>query len=441
MLLARPVKIIMIATRQGPFLQAAAMAREAGALVTTIDSDAAAERHLRHVGGDMVLMDVDLDVPAFISRLRAEGLAVPIVACGSDSPTERAIAAVRSGARDYVSLPARRERIAAAILSVSPFPYRIVADCEHMKGVLKYGLSMAATTAPILIQGEPGTGKEMIARLIHAESNRSGPFLAIECQGVAPDVLGPELFGHQPGTRSRRLSRIREASGGTIFLRGIEALTPLLQAQLLDALHAGEVSAMGAPAQARPAARLITSSSAMTPALIDKYQFRADLLARLSLAEISLPPLRERGADIDALLRSFAKRFADMYELPERPYDDEAIAILHNYPWPGNVRELEETVHRATLLSRSSHIGADALVQANGARLENPPADADDKLPVDQLVGHTVAEVERKLILETLESCGGNRTSASSILGISVRTLRNKLKTFMQAGISISPSH
>ena len=142
-----------------------------------------------------------------------------------------------------------------------------------------------------------------------------------------------------------------------------------------------------------------------------------------------------------ALAHHFAKRFSHLYDLAVREFDDEACAVLTGYSWPGNVRELEETVHRATLLARSGLIGPEALVHTNGARFEPLPKDQEAGLPVKDLVGHTVAEVERELILHTLERCGGNRTSASSILGISVRTMRNKLKSFVQAGIPVAPSH
>lgn len=438
--LVKQVRIILIAAPHGTS-RATALARESGALVTPVDSEEAALEQLRRAHGDLVMMDVDLDVPAFVARLRAERIEVPVLACANAASVDPIAADVGDRTFEPVPMPALCERIRAATLPATPAPFYILAGCEAMKRAVQYGLSMAATTAPILIQGEAGTGKEVMARLIHAGSNRPGHFLTVECQGVAPDILELELFGHRPSDTSRRAGRIGEASGGTIFLRGVEALTPVLQARLLDALLDGDVCGVGTPADAGTAARLITSSSDITAALMDTGRFRADLLGRLSLANISLPPLRERGVDIDALARCFAQRFAAIYELPVRPYDEEATRILHSYAWPGNVRELEETVHRATLLSRAGHIGADALVHANGARLQQTLAAPGDEIPVERLVGHTVAEVERELILHTLDSCGGNRTSASSMLGISVRTLRNKLKTFVQAGISISPSH
>lgn len=441
MTLAKPVRVILITARDGPSCQVDALTREAGALVTHVDSEATAVEYLRRAEGDLVMMEVDLDIPAFVARLRDERIAVPVIACGGQAADPQAINAECGTVDDCEPLPIQHELIATATPPGAPAPWYMVAGCDAMKGVVQYGLSMAASTAPILIQGESGTGKELIARLIHAGSNRPGHFLTIECRGVAPEILEIELFGREPGKRSQRLGRIGEASGGTIFLRGVEALNSALQARLLEALQSGAICGMGTHADTRTSARLIASANAITSALVDGGQFRADLLARLGLANISVPPLRERNTDIDALSRCFAQRFAAMYDLPVRPFDDAAAAILHSYAWPGNVRELEETVHRATLLSRSPRIGVDALVHANGVKLEQAQRNAGDDMLVDRLVGHTVAMVERELILQTLQSCGGNRTSASSILGISVRTLRNKLKIFVRAGIFVSSSH
>lgn len=440
-ILASAVRITLVGAENSTFRQAAQMARDTGAFVTMADSETVALEHLRRAGGDLVMMDVELDIPAFIGRLRAERIAVPLLACGIDAPAARAVAAVRGGARDYLPLPPDRELIAAAILSVARQPRQVLGTCDAMRKAVSFASSMAATAAPILIQGEPGTGKEVMARLIHARSCRPGHFLTVECHGVAPEILESELFGHEQGdfagAVARRTGRFEEAEGGTVFLRGVDALGPSLQGRLLEMLQAAEASRTGADRNAR----LIASSTGDIRSMIDRGQFRADLSARLGLAEITLPPLRERGEDILTLARHFAAQFEALYELPDRKFDNAAIRVLNGFAWPGNVRELEETIHRATLLSRSDSIGVDALVHANGTRLAQLQQGPGDDMPVDHLVGHTVAEVERELILHTLERCGGNRTSASSILGISVRTMRNKLKSFVQAGIPVVPSH
>ncbi|MXP10435.1 sigma-54-dependent Fis family transcriptional regulator [Altererythrobacter halimionae] len=432
----------LVGAQHSIFRQAAQMARETGALVTMADDEKAALESLRRAGGDLVMIDVSLDVPGFISALRAERIAVPTIACGIDATAERAVAAVRGGARDYLPLPPDRDLIAAAILSVARPSRDMIGASEAMRQVTDFAKSMAATAAPILIRGEPGTGKEVMARMIHACSGRTGHFVTVECHGVATAILESELFGHEPGdfpgAIARRVGRMDEAGGGTIFLRGVEALSPPLQARLLDLIQ-GQTAENGLPATLHQGARLITSSTSNLHSLVEQGRFRADLLARLDLAEIRLPSLRERGQDILTLAHHFAAQFATLYGTREPDFDDAAGSVLETYVWPGNVSELETTIHRAILLAQSPVIGTDALVKVDGTPLELSPEDQEDSMQVEPLIGHTVAEVERELILHTLERCGGNRTSASSILGISVRTMRNKLKSFVQAGISVAP--
>ena len=442
--LSTPVRMTLVGAQHSIFRQAAAMARETGALVTMADDEQAAMDLLRRAGGDLVMIDVALDVPGFIAALRAERITVPTIACGIDASAERAVAAVRGGARDYLPLPPDRDLIAAAILSVARPTRDMIGTSEAMRQATDFAKSMAATAAPILIRGEQGTGKEVMARLIHANSGRSGHFVTVECHGVASEILESELFGHEPGSFpgavAQRVGRLDEAEGGTLFLRGVEALVPALQGRLLEVVQAGLTCANGSSGSHRRGGRLIASSTCDLHALVEQGRFRADLLARLDLAEIGLPPLRERSEDIMALARHFAAQFARLYDTTEPELDDEAHRVLGAYGWPGNVSELETTIHRAVLLAQSGVIGAEALVRADGSRLGPSCDELGEGLQVEQLVGHTVAEVERELILHTLERCGGNRTSASSILGISVRTMRNKLKTFVQAGISVAPS-
>lgn len=439
--LSTPVRMTLVGAQHSIFRQAAHMARETGALVTMADDERSAMDLLRRAGGDLVMIDVALDVPGFIAALHAERIAVPTIACGIDASAQRAVAAVRGGARDYLPLPPDRDLIAAAIMSVARPSRQMIGACEAMRQAMEFATSMAATAAPILIRGEPGTGKEVMARLVHASSGRAGHFVTVECHGVSPEMLESELFGHEPGAFpgaiARRVGRVDEAEGGTIFVRGVEALCPTLQARLLDVLQTRQT---GAPGSTRQGARLITSSTVDLGSLVEQGRFRADLHARLGLAEIGMPPLRARGQDVIELARHFAAQFADVYAMPVPGFDDTAARVLAGYAWPGNVSELETTIHRAILLARLGTIGAEALVHADGSPIE-PACPADEEgLHVEQLVGHTVAEVERELILHTLERCGGNRTSASSILGISVRTMRNKINSFVQAGISVAPS-
>jgi len=273
-----------------------------------------------------------------------------------------------------------------------------------------------------------------MARMVHEASGRSGRFVVVECAGVAAEIIESELFGHAagafPGALAPRAGRLAEAAGGTVFLREIGALPPAAQARLAAWLQdrTGD-------------ARLVASTTGDLAGQVSAGAFRADLHARLNLLRIELPPLRERGEDVERLALHFAERMAALNGLPPRPLSAEALQCLRRHEWPGNVRELEDVIHRSVLLTQGSVIRNDALVLSDGSRMladepEKPAADS----KIESLVGRSMADVERDLILQTLKRCGGNRTTASIILGISVRTMRNKLKSFIEAGIAIAPA-
>ena len=353
----------------------------------------------------------------------------------------------RAGARDFVPLPPQRELIAAAIASVveRKAPVRIGGH-PALERALALAAAIAPSGAPVLVTGEKGSGKEMLARAIHDASNRAGPMIAAECAGVAPDILESELFGHEagafPGAAARRIGRLESAAGGTIFLREVGTLAPSSQARLLAALHDQSFVRAGGSEPVPFNARLVASTSLDLEACVAAGTFREDLLVRLGLVRIEVPPLRARGVYFAALARHFAERFAESDGLAARPLTDAAMALLRGYSWPGNIRELEECIHRAALLARGGAIDAFDLTRADGTPLAGLAAPADERIEmeIEGLVGRTVEEVERELILQTLERCHGNRTSASNILGISVRTMRNKLRTFIEAGIPVSPA-
>ena len=422
------VHMILIGPAGGAFSAAAMMARGAGAEVTGVDCLDAAMSVLRERGAALAMIDVGCDVAGFIAALAAERFALPVLACGIDVSAERAVAAIRAGAADYIPLPPDRELIAAAIRQIAMLPDRtLIGSDPAFRRAVEFARAMGASHAPILITGERGTGKQSVALAVHAAGGGGG-FYIVECAGVAADVLESELFGHAtnafPGAAAARRGALATARGGTLFLRDIDLLPPVLQPRLLAAID-------------EPAApRLVASASRQLPALVEAVRFRADLLARFALATISLPPLRARGQDSQLLAESFAARFAAEEGLPLPQLTEAAVALVRGYDWPGNVAELQDAMHRAVLLSPGGTIGPNAIVLADGSTIAPQPSDP----PVDALVGRTVEEVERALILQTLEQCRGNRTSASQILGISVRTMRNKLKSFVEAGIVVSPA-
>ncbi len=433
------VRIVLIGTAGSEFRLAAGMAADMGADVWITASFAEALERLCGHGADLVMIDVALDVAAFITAARAQRLSVPVLGCGIGASAERAVAAIRAGAYDYIPLPPQRDLIAAAILSLGRKSTELLGEDPGLQRAVELALAFAPSPAPLLVTGEAGTGKEMIARRIHQASGRPGPFLAVECAGVAPELLEAELFGYQagafPGATCSRAGRLAEAAGGTLLLRNVDTLGSVAQARI-----AATLSEAGPADPALSKARLIATTSADLSARVSDARFRADLLARLSMLRIDMPPLRTRGTDIALLAEHFSTALTTSQGLPGSSWAPEALALLGQYDWPGNVRELEDVVHRAVLLAARPVIGTGDIVLNDGARIVPAAHATEDDLHVEPLVGHTLDQVERELILHTLERCGGNRTSASVILGISVRTMRNKLKSFIEAGIPVAPA-
>lgn len=425
------IRLMIVGSSGGAFGEAAQMARDLGAEVMLAPTRGGALEQLRETGAGLVMIDVESDVPAFMKDLRAERFAVPVLACGIDASADRAVAAVRAGAKDYIPLPPDRDLIAAAIAQLAQIDTAaLIGEDPAFLRALDFARAMAAAHAPILITGERGSGKERVAHATHAASGRHG-FITVECAGVAPNVLESELFGHEvgafDGARASRRGAFVTARGGTLFLRDIDRLPAPLQLRVLETMAEAD------------APNVIASTTRDLNLFVEAGEFRSDLLARFALATVALPPLRNRGGDIRLLAASFAIRFAAMQGQGSPLIDPAAERLLAYYDWPGNVAELQDAMHRAVLLSPDGYIGPEAIVLANGARI-TPAAPSTNRPVIASLVGQTVEEVERALILETLERCQGNRTSASQILGISVRTMRNKLKAFVEAGIAVAPA-
>lgn len=305
---------------------------------------------------------------------------------------------------------------------------RSVETLQSISRARGYAWSIARSRIALSIVGEPKTGRTMLARSIHAVSRRGGRFLIVDATHGTPAAIEAELFGRAAGeSLPPRRGKLDEARGGTLFLREVDRLPLETQTRLAHALASGHADT-----------RIIASAHADLAVSAAQGTVRADLAARLGTVRIALPPLRDRVGDIPALAAHFAEQAARVEQIAVRPIADAALALLARHSWPCNVQELEDVVHRATVLARGPAVGPDDLVLADGTRLART---TDEATPgVDRLVGHTVEDVERALILKTLERCRGNRTSASGILGISVRTMRNKLKSFVEAGIAIIPA-
>ncbi|NWG23856.1 MAG: sigma-54-dependent Fis family transcriptional regulator [Pseudorhodoplanes sp.] len=446
------MRLLIIGTLKGQLTLATKYAMQKGAAVTHASDAEQALAVLRSGrGADLLMVDVALDIADLVARLAAEHIHAPIVACGVDNDARAAGAAIRAGAKEYIPLPPDPELIGAVLAAVADDNRDLIFSDEAMARVIRLAQQVAASDASVLITGESGTGKEVLARYVHQRSNRANkPFICVNCAAIPETLLESELFGHEKGAFTgaiaRRIGKFEEANGGTLLLDEISEMDVRLQAKLLRAIQERVIDRVGGARPVPVNIRILATSNRNLTEAARAGQFREDLLFRLNVVNLRIPPLRERPADILELARHFAAHYSKANGLPEKTISPDARRALMMNPWPGNVRELENAIHRAVLLSSGSEIGIDALITADGAQLGSaatPPAVAHATIAAEQvtraLVGRTVADVERDLILETLKHCLGNRTHAANILGISIRTLRNKLNEYASDGVPVPP--
>lgn len=447
------MRLLIVGSLNGQLTAATRIAMDKGASVLQADTIDTALRTLRSGrGADLVMIDVSLPIPRLITSLEEERIHVPVVACGIATDAKAAVAAIRAGAKEYIPLPPDAELIAAVLSAVTADSRDLVVRDEAMLAVLKLADQVAPSEASILITGESGTGKEVLARYVHRKSARvDKPFVSVNCAAIPENLLESELFGHEKGAFTgavaRRVGKFEEASGGTLLLDEISEMDVRLQAKLLRAIQERVIDRVGGGKPVPVDIRIIATSNRNLTDAVKEGRFREDLLYRLNVVNLKIPSLRDRPADILALAEHFARKYAEINGMPERPLSADAKRELIAARWPGNVRELENTIHRAVLLASGVDIGVEAIRSPDGARMEGVavPRSADPAVRAAQtaeavtraLVGRTVAEVERDLILDTLDHCLGNRTHAAKILGISIRTLRNKLNEYEAEGIDV----
>jgi len=445
------MRVLIVGSLGGQLHTATKIAIDRGARVAQVDTVAQATAHLRAGrGADLLMVDAALDIQALITANEAERITVPVVACGVNIKPEAAAAAIRAGAKEFIPLPPDAELIAAVLEAVADDERPMIARDPAMKQVIELADRIAASDASVLITGESGSGKEVMARYVHSRSKRaSKPFVSVNCAAIPENLLESELFGHEKGAFTgavaRRVGKFEEADGGTLLLDEISEMDARLQAKLLRALQEREIDRVGGSQPVKVNIRVLaTSNRDLNKAVADGI-FREDLLFRLNVVNLALPPLRERPADILAMAEHFAKKYATANGIGDRPISDAARGALTARPWPGNVRELENTMHRAVLLASGTEIGPEAIRMPDGSLFSGGPAAGSVANRAAQaadeaqrtMVGRTVADVEQDLILETLDHCLGNRTHAANILGISIRTLRNKLKLYTEQGITV----
>ncbi len=450
------MRLLIMGTLDGHVSQAGRMAHQRGAKVAYADSIARGLEALRNgQGADLALVDVRLDLSSLIADLKSERINLPVVAYGIASDAEAAVRAIKAGALEYLPLPPDAEMIAAILQAVSEDKKPMVAQDSKMQAALQMAERIAQSDAAVFITGESGTGKEVMARFIHERSRRATQsFIAVNCAAIPENLLESELFGHEKGAFTgavaRRVGKFEEASGGTLLLDEISEMDARLQAKLLRAIQEKMIDRVGGKSPVKVDIRVLATSNRDMETEVQSGRFRQDLYFRLNVVSLTLPALRERQSDIKPLAEFFVQKYSAANGLPEKPLSAAALKILEAHSWPGNIRELENTLHRAVLLSRGGSLEPDCILltgqtlapmnpshQAANIAATAVQSASHSLMQNSDFVGRTVADVERGLILDTLKHCLGNRTQAANILGISIRTLRNKLREYATAGIAV----
>ncbi|MFN3700200.1 MAG: sigma-54-dependent transcriptional regulator [Alphaproteobacteria bacterium] len=476
------MRLMIIGRLEGHISEAGKIAIHRGAKVIHCeDTVQAIGALLNGKGADLVMIDVKQNIKDFIERLEVERIHMPVVACGVNTDARAAVKAIQDGAKEYVPLPPDAELIAAVLQAVTEESKDMIATDPSMQEVVKLADKIAPSEATVLITGESGTGKEVMSRYLHNKSKRKdGPFIAVNCAAIPENLLESELFGHEKGAftgaASKRIGKFEEAHKGTILLDEISEMHPQLQAKLLRAIQEREITRVGSNAAVKIDVRILATSNRNLEESVKKGEFREDLYFRLNVVNIALPPLRERPNDIIRLAQFFTDKYADANGIGRKKLATETVEKLKNYGWRGNIRELENTMHRAIIVSMETELEPDAVhIQDNVLNRSSAPAAAPANAPdpagvgnagkssesaptahtetaaplssplrnpgaVESLIGRSMADVERDMILNTLDHCLGNRTHAANILGISIRTLRNKLNQYKDEGVDIPES-
>jgi DNA-binding NtrC family response regulator len=423
----------------------------AGYEVFTADSAEAALEIFPSRDFAVTLTDIKMsgmDGLELLDRIKTIDEEALVIVMTAYSSVDSAIAALRKGVYDYVTKPFVNEdllqRIKNAIRTKELFRENralrrelghhynfaeIIGTSAPLQRVFQVVQKVADTNAGVLIQGESGTGKELIARAIHFNSRRAAkPFLAVNCGALPESILESELFGHTKGAFTGAIADkkglFRSADGGTLFLDEIGEMPLALQVKLLRALQEHEVTPVGASIPVKFDARIIAATNKNLEQEVAENRFREDLFYRLNVIEISLPPLRERREDIPLLAKHFSYKTARAQNAPEKPITPEAMNALVNYKWQGNVRELENAVERAFILS-GDEIDLESLPPKISRGIENNFETRNGNASTP-----TLEEIERRYILDVMNSVGDDKTQAAGILGIDLSTLYRKLKRY-----------
>lgn len=434
-----------------------------GMRLTSCSNAIQAIETLKKASFDLVITDFkmpDMDGLELLAYIRQEHPDLQVIMITAHANVQHAVRAMQNGAIDYIPKPfateelvervraalarrqerreaghpavhARRTTRRSAIEYVGEHP-----SIQQLKAMLP---RVAANKAPVFIQGESGTGKEILARLIHQMSDRAeGPFVAINCANLPRELVESHLFGHRKGAFTGAIEDMtgafERADGGTLLLDEITEVDLAVQAKLLRVLQEHEIQKVGSVETRKVDVRVVATSNRNISEAIAKGQFREDLYHRLSVFPLTVPPLRERLSDVPLLAAHFVKKYSGLYGLPEKRISSTLMDRFMHYHWPGNVRQLENFVQRGVLLSADRNVieVEDVFNEFFADILSTTPQPEKQKNILDRM--QTLEEMEREMILQALKETNNNQQLAAQKLGISARTIRNKLKRYREQG-------
>jgi two-component system response regulator HydG len=449
---SRPLRILLVEDDRCHAEVLREVLEQEGHSVAVAGSGPEGLRRLEQPGVELVLTDLRLqdgdgmDLVLRCRELRGEGAAPQCVVLTGYGTVEGAVQAMQAGAVQFLQKPLDvgilRETVRSAgeridlvrqnrelrttLDKAFAFP-GILGETQAMQRVFDVMNQVADTDATVLVLGESGTGKELVAQALHRASRPGGPFVPLNCASLAEGVLESELFGHEKGAftgaLARRKGRFEAADGGTLFLDEVGDMPLSTQAHLLRALESGEIVRVGSNEPFRVNVRLIAATNRDLDRMVAEGRFREDLHYRLRVVTISLPPLRDRLADLPRLAEHFLAEAARRHGKPARSFAPETLDLLARCPWPGNVRELKNAVEAMALLGRSQVLGPETIPS-----YVRPGGGGPDVLRTISAI--PLADVERALVVNTLRDVDGNRERASQLLGLSTRTLYRKIKEY-----------
>ncbi len=445
----KQVTILVVDDEQVHRYMLCSMFKEWGWRCVEADDGETAVEAVKKYTYDAVLMDVRMarmDGREAFSKIHAMQPELPVIIMTAYSSVNDAVEAMQHGAHDYLTKPLDFDRLRLALERA--LDHKQVEAKRHEKGDEKQDIVsqiigsappmldlidmigyVAPTEATVLVAGESGTGKELVAESLHLNSERKdGPFVKVNCAALADSLLESELFGHEKGAFTgadrRREGKFLQADGGTLFLDEIGETSQAMQVKLLRVLQEQELQRVGGEETLKVDVRIIAATNRKLEEEVNKGNFREDLYYRLNVVMITVPPLRERREDIPQLVEHFVNLFAEKNRRTVESITPKCMELLVKYPWPGNVRELENAIERGVILMRGDQLSEKSLPLSIQNEKTPPLTDTSDEKP------SSLYEVEKQMILQTLEETGGNKSEAARRLGITRKTLQNKLQKY-----------